>query len=165
MSAGYRGLPGAFVYAFRHSGSLLFRTYAVASALLAGFVVVLFALGLIRWILRPVGLVGERAFLLVIAILVFVPVVAPVLVVARRHRLRESRPADDRWVALAGYGVVVSVWLGLVIVAPPGDPRPGPLRPAVRTLYGLPDGVGIVPPLVGLVGLWIAVTRTRRPGG
>lgn len=164
----YGGAVGAFPYAFRASDSWLFRTYAAAGGLLAAAVVVVFALALVSLLGRTQGATGgtftfSRAFFLVLLVLVLGPVVAPVLLVARRHRRTGSTAAYDRGLAAAGYAFALALYLGLVVSAPADltDPAGGPLGPVVGLLYALPRAAGVVPPLVA-AALVYAVHRALR---
>lgn len=156
---GYGGFLGAFPYAYRTSESTLFRSYVVVGGLVALLVAVLFLLAVPVWVagtLRAAASVTlSRAFLFVVWLAVFVPLVAPVLLVARRHR---RGGADDGADALrydlamgaAGYLFVASGYLGLLASAPPGsrsEPA-GVVAPVVTFLYGLPRVAGVVPPVV-----------------
>ncbi|MFC6726547.1 hypothetical protein ACFQE1_19700 [Halobium palmae] len=152
---GYGGIFGAFPYAFRASDSLLFRLYALVSALAALFVAVLVAVGVVVLLGNTASFSGgsitlSRAFYVVVGLLVVGPIVAPTLFVARRHRRGWSAEGDryDLSLALTGFVFLVSLYVGLVISIPP-DPRyqvsdPGPL---LSTLYALPSIWGLVPPL------------------
>lgn len=148
---GYAGLLGAFPYAFTATRSHALRLYVLASALLGGFVALVIALALVRWLLDPTGLVGERALLGVIALFLLGPLFAPVLLVARRHRYGTDDPRYDRALALAGFAFVLSVYVGLVATVPPQwqNSPAGPLAPAIEFVYALPPTWGLVPPLVG----------------
>jgi hypothetical protein len=165
----YGGLVGAFPYAVRTSESRLFRVYAVGGGLLAGLIVVLFALALVTLLGRTAGATGgtftfSRAFFVVVMVLVVVPLVAPVLLVARRHRRSGSTAEYDRALAGAGCLFVFALYLGLVISAPDSltdDPGGGPLGAVVTWLYALPRTAGAVPPLVAAAGVY-AVHRLVR---
>jgi len=154
----YTGLFSAFGYAFRQSGSRLFRLYAVASALLGVFLTVLILSALVKWLANPVGLVGERAFLGVISLLLLAPLFGPVLLVARHHRRTGHDGRYDRLLALAGFLFVLSLYVGLVVTVPPvyQTPPGGALGPVVAFLYGLPQLVGLVPPVVGAALILVA---------
>lgn len=149
----YRGLPGAFVYSFRTSPSLAYKSYAVVSALLTLVVIVFFAIGLIRAVAATLGaselVTFVRAFVIVVGVLVAAPIIAPVLLVARRHRTsgNEGRTYDTA-LALGGYAFVSSLYLGLLVSVPPAYREPAG-SPFVRTMYALPEPLGVVPPLVG----------------
>ncbi|MFB6161571.1 MAG: hypothetical protein ABEJ61_10425 [Haloferacaceae archaeon] len=165
MADGYRGVLGAFPYALRASDSWLFRSYAAASGLLALGLTALFGLGLVVLIARTSGAVGgtltlSRAFYVVVGLGVVVPLVAPTLLVARRHRRGGSTPRYDAALGAAGYAFVVSLYAGLVITVPPAQQSAptGVLAPLVAALYGLPPVAGAVPPLVG-VGVLVVVHR------
>ncbi|MFB6107937.1 MAG: hypothetical protein ABEJ82_03730 [Haloplanus sp.] len=157
MTDGYRGVFGAYPFAFRESDSLLFRSYVVVGGLLAAGTAILFALGLVvllaKTALVPGGtLTLSRSFYAVLGLFVVVPLVAPVLFVARRHRRGEARDDDayDPALALSGYLFALSLYVGLVATVPPAQQTTptGVFAPAVRVLYGLPQFSGLVPPLV-----------------
>ncbi|PSQ42329.1 hypothetical protein BRD17_08920 [Halobacteriales archaeon SW_7_68_16] len=165
----YGGVVGAFPYAFRTSGSRLFRSYAAVGGLLAAVVVALFVLALVTMVGRTASATGgtftfSRAFLLVVMVLVVVPLIAPVLLVARRHRRTASTVAYDRALAAAGYLFVVALYVGLVISAPPSltdGPGSGPVGALVAWLYSLPQVAGAVPPLSAAAYVYLAHRRFR----
>lgn len=182
MADGYDGLPGAFPYAFRASGSWLFRSYAVVSALAVGVIGLLIVFGLVVLIAQTASVEGgaltlSRSFYAVVGLLLVVPILAPTLLVARRHRRGDdadrtanaATEADadatgdryDAGLALAGYLFLVALYVGLVIAVPselqtPARPFTLPvvgitvsaLVPVVTFLYDLPAGYGVVPPVV-----------------
>ncbi|SDZ94069.1 hypothetical protein SAMN04488065_1337 [Haloplanus vescus] len=155
MADDYGGVIGAFPYAFRASDSWLFRSYVVLGGLVTVAVGLLFVTAVIGVIAGTTGgrggnLTLSRSFFAVVGLFVVVPLVAPVLFVARRHRRREG-VADryDAALGLTGYLFVASLYVGLVISVPPGQQTAttGALAPVVETLYGLPQFAGVVPPL------------------
>jgi hypothetical protein len=163
MADGYRGVVGAFPYAARASESWLFRSYAVVSALAAAVVGFVFLAGVVRLIAATAVVPGgtltlSRAFFVVLGLFVVAPIVAPTLLVARRHRLERGRDARyDAAVALAGYVFLASLYVGLLVASPAAFeevPR-GPAAPLVAALYSLPRAAGVVPPLAAaaLVGV------------
>jgi hypothetical protein len=167
MADGYRGVVGAFPYAFGASDSRLFRSYVVLGGLLTIAVSLLFVAAVIGAIASTTGgrggsLTLSRSFFAVVGLFVVVPLVAPVLFVARRHRRRHrDSPADGRYdaaLAAAGYLFVVSLYVGLVISVPPGQQTTptGTLAPLIAALYDLPQLVGVAPPLVAAAGILLA---------
>lgn len=149
----YRGVPGAFVYSFRTSPSLAFKSYVVVSALVTLLVVAFFAIGLIRIVAATLGaselVTFGRAFLIAVGVLVAAPIVAPVLLVARRHRTSDSEGRTyDTALALGGYAFVSSLYLGLLVSVPPAYREPAGSA-FVGAMYALPEPLGVVPPLVG----------------
>lgn len=158
----YGGLPGAFPYAFAVSPSHLFRAYVVVSAVLGVLASVVVLAALARWITASTGAFGEQAFLLTVGLLVLAPMFAPVLLVARRHRRGRDDATGryDRALALAGFGYVAAIWLGMA-VAGAQPPQPGPFAPVVGLLYRAPGVLGLVPPLVGAAGVLLAHRRAR----
>lgn len=156
----YRGLPGAFVFAFRRSDSHVFRAYAVTGAVLGVVVAVFFLLALVSWV-GSAGAFGQSAFLAVLGLLVLLPLVAPVLVVARRHRRSTTDRRADATLGLAGFAVVVSVWLALFVSDPNPHRTTGVLAPALDAIDALPRSAWPVPPLlaVGLLVLSVWLTR------
>lgn len=169
-SAPYRGVLGAFRYAWRSTDSWGFRAYVV----LAGVVTVGIAVVIVGGVLQLLATAGRsggvaafvRAFYIVVGVAVIAPVIAPVLVVARRRRLSRSvsRRAERR---LGGAGVlfIALVYLGLVASTPPTNQRAveGVFAPVAVWLYGLPRIAGLVFPVVGAVGVYVAVRTTREP--
>ena len=161
MAEAYGGLVGAYGYALRRSRSWLLRSYVVASAASSLFIGLLLVLAVISWAASPVAF-GERAFLAVIGILLVVPLVAPVLVVARRHRRGRDDVAGDRWLSVAGYGFLASIVLALYVTDPATHAATGPVAPVVAWLDGLPDAYGLLPPVVAAAAI-VAATRLTRP--
>jgi predicted neutral ceramidase superfamily lipid hydrolase len=169
MADGYRGLVGAFPYAARKSDSWLFRSYVGVSALVALTVALLVGFGLVVLIANTARFAGgsltlSRSFYVVVGLLVVLPVVAPTLLVARRHRRGTARGRrTDALLALSGYVYVFTLYVGLVVTVPPGQQTPptGALAPVIVFLYGLPQLAGLVPPLVG-AGLLYLVSRVTR---
>lgn len=176
MADDYRGVFGAFPYAFRRTDTLLFRSYVAVAALVAGFVTLLVAAGVVVLVSGAATARGgtftfSRSLYIVVGLFVVAPIVAPVLLVARRHRRGEggSAPARrryDRAIGLAGYLFVCSLYVGLVVTVPPAQQSAptgllAPLSPAVDVLYALPAAYGVVPPLLA-AGVIAAVHRLLR---
>lgn len=163
MAEDYSGLLGAYPFAFRRSGSWLFRSYVVVSALLGAYALVLIALALVTWIANPTGRIGERALLGVLAVLVLGPLFAPVLVVARRRRRAgDDRDRVDAALALAGYGFALSLYLALFISDPSTHAVRGGVAPVATWLDGLPAVYGLIPPVVA-AALLASVGWLTRP--
>lgn len=155
--AGYGGIVGTFPYAFRQSQSRLMRSYVILGGFFTLFVGLLFTLGFVTTVASTLGTAGgtftfARSFVLVVGMLVVVPLVAPVVLVARRHRRSESTAQYDRVLAASGYLLAVSVYLMLLITAPPElrDEPSGALAPVVAALYDLPTVAGVAPPLLAV---------------
>jgi len=168
----YGGILGAFPYAIRTSDSWVFKCYGVVGGLLAALVVVMFALALVALLGVTASSGGgtftfSRAFFIVVMLSVVGPLVAPVLLVARRHRRSSSGKAYDAAIGGAGFGFLFAVYLGLVISTPTADQSTvsGPLAPVVTTLYDLPQLAGFVPPICAVVVLWIVHRWLTRPTG
>ena len=101
MDDEYGGLLGAFPYAVRRSDSRLFRAYAVLGGLLASVLAVFFTFALVVSVASTAALAGGtvtfvRSIFIVFGFLVVAPLVAPVLLVARRHRREEIGRASCR---------------------------------------------------------------------
>jgi hypothetical protein len=173
MADDYRGVLGAFPYAFRTSDSLLFRTYVALGGLLTIAVSLLFIAAVIGVIAGTTGgrggsLTLSRSFFALVGLFVVVPLVAPVLFVARRHRRRRERgeTADgpyDAALAAGGYLFVVALYVGLVISVPPSQQTTptGALAPIATALYGLPQMAGVVPPLLAAAVILLCHRRLR----
>lgn len=166
----YKGLFGAFPYAFRVSDSRLFRSYVVLGGLAILFIALTFVLGVVTLIGNTAGagagtFTFSRSFFIVVGLAAVAPLIAPVLFVARRHRRTGNDRRYDRTLALAGYGFLVSLYLLLVISAPENLRDPvsgsGPLAATVRFLYDLPRTAGLVPPLVVAAVMYLLHRRLR----
>ncbi|MFB6111773.1 MAG: hypothetical protein ABEJ35_04465 [Halobacteriaceae archaeon] len=180
-SDGYGGLIGAFPYAARRSASWLFRGYVILAALVGLLVVVVVSLGVIKLLATTGRAEGTSAFVrgfyLLVGVTVVVPIVAPVLLVARRHRRTGSSPPRyDRAMAGAGFLFILLLYVGLVASTPPA--RQEAVRPIVvaigetrveialtRTvaewLYALPRVGGVLFPALGAVLIVLIHRRTR----
>lgn len=165
---GYRGVIGAFPYAWRTSVSWGFRAYVVVAAIIVIGVTVVIAGGVMQ-LLASAGRSGGvgafvRAFYILVGAAIVVPVVVPVLVVARRHRMggRVSR-GTERVLAGAGVAFILSVYLGLVASTPPANQEQltGWVGVVAAWLYGLPRFMGVVAPIIGATVVYLAVRRTR----
>ncbi|MFB6072661.1 MAG: hypothetical protein ABEJ88_06815 [Halobacterium sp.] len=174
----YSGLLSAYPYAFRASDSRLFRSYVVVSGVLGALFAFLMAGALLVLVGNTAGAQGgtltlSRTFYVVVGLFVFLPLVAPVLFVARRHR--RDAPVRERYdaaLALAGYAFVVSVYLGVVASMPAqyridgeltSRPEPaGVFAPVVEALYAMPAAAS---PLVPLAGALLVYAVHRRFSG
>lgn len=165
--SGYGGVFGAYPYAFRQSPSRLFQSYVVVGGLAALLIGIMFTMALVTQIAATTGTAGGtfsfvRAFFLFLGFLVVFPLMAPVLLVARRHRRTESTSTYDLSLAASGYLFLFSLFLGLIPTTPPElreDPS-GLLAPLVA-LYDLPAFTGAIPPLVALAVGYLLHRRYR----
>jgi hypothetical protein len=122
MSAGYRGLPGAFPFAYRSSTSRLFRLYVVVAGLLSAFITVLFTAGVLVRLGKMAGVGGGSltlsiAFYILVWLLSVAPIIAPVLLVARRHRLDDQEDRFEPFVAMTGFLYVSGLYVAVVLLA------------------------------------------------
>ncbi len=175
MSEGstYGGVLGAFPYAFRTSESRLFRLYAVVGTLLAAVLLVFWVLALVKAIADSPGggsISAYRGLVILLALSVTMPVVGPILLVARRHR-RSAETDDppptanyDRLMGALGFVFVVAGYLALVISVPESyETTPtGPLAPVVAALYDAPTLATPLPPLAVVVAMLVADRRYGR---
>jgi hypothetical protein len=164
MVDGYRGVFGAFPYAFRRSDSWLFRSYVVVGGLAAAIVALAFTLSLIRVFGATAGLKGgsltlSRSFVVVVGLLAVAPLVAPVLLVARAHRREERKSTRyDPLLALGGYCFLLSLYLMAIAAMPESfvldgetvtrPPPSGLFAPLVGALYSMPPISALILPLV-----------------
>ncbi|MCU4740648.1 hypothetical protein OB955_08130 [Halobacteria archaeon AArc-m2/3/4] len=158
----YDGLPGAFRFAFSRSNSWLFKLYVAVALVLAGLVTIIFVFALIVLIADTVdasdGSISLlRSFFVLVGLLVVLPILAPVLFVARRHRREIGDDTGyDRRLASTGFLFIFAVYLGLVVSTPPEQQTSvdGALGPVLEVLYGLPSIVGLVPPVVAVLVIY-----------
>jgi hypothetical protein len=154
----YGGILTAYPYAARASESWLFRAYVVVSAFVTLFVTLIFVTGLVDLIAATAAAPGgsltlSRTFYVVLNLLVVLPVVAPVLFVAYRHR-RETGVAAryDQAMASSGFVYMLAVYVGVVTTTPPAHQEAvGALG---RFLYDLPAEVGMGLALVAALGVY-----------
>lgn len=178
---GYGGLIGAFPYAFRQSASRSFRVYVIVAALVTGLVTLIVASGVIGLLAdtgRTEGTTGfVRGFYILVGVAALAPLLAPVLLVARRHRRTvDASSGYDTAMAAAGFTFIILLYAGLVASTP--VERQQVLRPLVitgagyeveigltvqfaRFLYDLPRAAGLIFPLIGTL---IVILVHRRAG-
>lgn len=187
MGESYSGVLGAFPYAFRQSDSRLFRLYVVAGGLLAVVLTAFFTFALVVTIANTTGIGGGtitfvRSIFVLLGFLVVAPLIAPVLLVARRHRRSGGDTGDgtagadptsvaryDAALGAAGAVYVLSVYLGAVASMPAtfeldGEPttRPEPsgvAAPLVEALYAVPEALSWSLPLAGAVLIYLVHRR------
>lgn len=182
----YSGVLGAFPYALRQSDSRLFRLYAVVGGLVAAVLVVFFALALVKAINDSVGggaVSAYRAMIVLLAVAVVLPVMAPVLFVARRYRRglndEAMRASDgetppttgyDRLMALLGFAFLLAGYVAFVISVPESyETTPsGPLAPVATALYEAPVVASPLPPVAVATAMLLfdrLYGRRREPTG
>lgn len=174
----YRGLFGAFPYAFRHTGSRLFRAYVVLGGFAALVLGLGFGLAFIVSVAQSTGLATGgtdsfvRTFVLFIGFLVVLPVLAPVLLVARQHRRAGGNLRYDRALATVGFLYLTSLYLTVVASMPPtfvldGETvtRPAPAGltgPVIAVLYAVPSVAAPLIPVLVAAGGWVVHRRYRQ---
>lgn len=175
MADGYRGLFGAFPYAFGSTDSRLFKSYVLVGGLAAAALSLFILLALVVLVGQTASIQGgsltlSRSFYIVVGLFLVGPLLAPILLVARRHRRGLAAAAGvryDQWLAVAGYVFLASLYVGLVISIPEcfvldgqetcrGAPT-GLFAPVISVLYDLPQIAAVAPPLVA--GLLIAAVH------
>jgi hypothetical protein len=173
----YRGLFGAFPYAFRRSDSRLFRAYVAVGGLAALVLGVGFGLAFVVSVAQSTGLATGgtdsfvRTFVLFVGFLVVLPVLGPVLLVARHHRRTGADLRYDRALATVGFVYLASLYLTVVASMPPafvldGETvtRPAPaglFAPVIALLYAVPAvAAPFIPVAVAAVG-WLVHRRLR----
>lgn len=158
----YAGLFGAIFYAPRASRSWLFKIYVIIGGLVALAVALVMTFALITLIAQTASIPGgtltvSRAFYVVVGLFIVGPLLAPILLVARRHRTAGSSKRYDAALALSGFVFLVSLYVGLLTSVPPSQQQPvsGVFALVIQWLYALPQVSGLVPPV--LAALLIAV--------
>lgn len=168
MADSYRGVFGAIPYAIRHTDSWTMRVYGVVGALAAAFITVVVTLALVVWMGETAEMdsglfLFSRSLYVIAGFAAVAPLIAPMLLVARRHR-RGDPVADnyDRILAYTGFVFLVSLYVGMVISAP-ADLRDPTNSAVVNALYALPPLAGLVPPILTGTLVFVAHRRLRRP--
>ncbi|MFA9518483.1 hypothetical protein ACERIT_14935 [Halopenitus sp. H-Gu1] len=154
MTEAYRGAIGAFPYAFSASDSWFFRVYWVIGTLAATIVAVVVGMALVVELGRTAeltrgGLVSfSRSLFVFLGFTAAGPLIAPILLVARRHRRGTTvHRLYDQAMAACGYLFLGSVYLALLISAPPAFQEPT-TSPILGALYAAHPVAGIGPPIV-----------------
>lgn len=166
MADSYGGVFGAIPYAFRATESWTMRAYAALGALAAGFVALVVTLGLIVWMGETASAQGgtflfTRSLFVVAGFAAVGPLLAPILFVARHHRRGDRVAATyDRWMGVAGFLFLLSLYLAMIISAPEGlrDPTDSALLGA---LYALPQLAAFLPPAGAAVAVFATHFRLR----
>lgn len=165
MADGYRGVIGAFPYAFRHGDSRIFKLYVVFGTLAALFIGGLFTLALVVWIGQTASTPGgsltlSRTFVAVVGLFAAGPLLAPTLLVARKHRKDLAyHPRYDTIMAATGFAFMLSIYLAAIISVPDSlrsGPPTGALAPLLSLLHALPRIGALVPP-TGMLGAMAAI--------
>lgn len=171
MEDSYGGLFGAIPYAFRQSRSMLFKLYVVIGTLAAALIGLIVLFGLIVLLGETAEVPGgsltlSRSLYVLLGLAFAGPLLAPTLFVARRHRT--ARTVADRYdpaLALTGFGFLLSVYVGLIITVPPAQQEPvgGIFGPIVDVLYGLAQPIGLLPPVVGAIAIFVVHYVLSKP--
>lgn len=164
----YRGVLGTFPYAFRQSRSRLFRAYAVVGGLAAVLVTIAFILAVVVIIGATADttatLALSRSFVVFLGILVVVPILAPVLFVARRHRRKTGDDVRyDRRLAATGFVFLASLYVGLIPTVPAEHQSDvdGVFGPVITFLYDLPAAVGLAFPILTAALIYVVHRQSR----
>ena len=168
MADSYRGVFGAIPYAIRHTKSWTMRVYGVIGTVSAALIAVVVTLALVVWMGETAEMDGglflfSRSLYVIAGFAAVGPLLAPLLLVARRHR-RNDPVADgyDRMLAYTGFLFLASIYLAMVISAP-ADLRDPSDSVVVTALYALPPLAGLVPPVVVAVLMFLTHRRLRQP--
>ncbi|PSQ44569.1 hypothetical protein BRD17_03760 [Halobacteriales archaeon SW_7_68_16] len=152
---------GAFRGAIR-SESLALRAYGYLGGVVAVLIAVLVVLALPQWVVTTLGSSASngfsQGFLFLVGLAVLVPLVAPAIYAARRHRHGTATRRRDAVFGTLGLAYLVALYLALVISAPAGtrgDP-PGAIAGIVEALYGLPPVYAVIPPVGVVVSVIVA---------
>lgn len=164
----YKGLLGSFRYSYGASESRVYKLYVLVSVVVSVLLTLLFTFALIGVIAATLGasesITLVRSFFVLVGLLVIAPILAPVLLVARRHRKELGTGTTyDTALAIGGYLFVGALYAGLVISVPPDlqEPTTGLSAVLVDALYALPSVLGIVPPLLAVALIVVLHRRFR----
>ena len=157
------GLIGTYKYAAKKSRSLVFKSYVFISSVVGIFVVFLITLAGVTWTANPAGTGPFREQILLGAILlvIVIPLVAPVFIVSRRQQKDRSTVRNEGFMAGAGYGYIVSLFIGLGIIDPNDHKLNWPLESVGWWIDSLPGsyGVGVI---VLSIGMIVVIERKTR---
>lgn len=172
----YSGVIGAIPYAFRQSGSTLFRSYVVLGGGLAAVLIIFFTFALVGVIANTAGATGGtltfvRSLFVIVGVLCVAPLLGPILFVARRHRRGRHDTTYDAGLAISGYGFAIALYFGAIASMPATfrlddeivvRPEPaGSTAPIVETLYAFPEFLAWVIPLGAGFGIYLVHRKLR----
>lgn len=164
----YGGILGAYPYTFRTSDSRLFRLYVVVGGLLTLLLSIGFAISLLGVIANTAGAGGGtfsfvRAFVITVGLVVVFPLIAPVILVARRYRRDRGTMEYDYALAASGFVYTLSLYLAALVSAPAElrDPPAGLFAPVFEVLYALPRFAAVVFPIAAVALMYLAHRRLR----
>lgn len=172
----YSGLLGAFPFAFRRTESRLCKAYVVIGGLLGAGLALFFTMALVVQVFATLSGTGglftfSRALFILIGLFVVGPVLAPVLLVARRHRRTGSDAHYDRLLAASGVLFLLSLYLGVIASIPPqftldGEtvtrtPPSGLLAPLIAVLYAMPAVASALIPMAAAAAIAAAHRYAR----
>lgn len=166
MGARRSAILGATRGCLASGRSIVLRAYAVIGLVLILLSSLLVILALPTWIAIAEGtsatLMLGQGLLLLGGLLVVVAFFLPIYL-AHRHL---PPPGDDPWGERLyggfGFAIVLAVYLGLIISAPPdarGNP-PSAIAWAIEPLYGINPVIGVLPPVATIIAL-VVVDRLR----
>ncbi|MFB6253343.1 MAG: hypothetical protein ABEI06_01895 [Halobacteriaceae archaeon] len=155
----YSGIVGMFPYAYRNSHSRIFKSYLIIGGIIIGLISLLMVFALISIIGATANVSGgtialSRAFFILVGLTVIMPLLTPIIGVARHLRYRENTSIRfEQRLALGGFLYIFLLYIGLIISTPAVHQQTPPriIEPLVTGLYSLPTILGIFPPLVGAI--------------
>ena len=158
------GLVGTYKYAAGKSRSLVFKSYVLISSMIGIFIVFLIVLAGITWTANPTGTgpFREQIILGAILLVIIIPLFAPVFVVSRRQQKNRSTTQTDCFMALVGYGYIVSFFIGLGILDPNNHKLYWPLEGVGRWVDSLPGLYGVVLIILSICMIAVVEKKTRR---
>ncbi|MFB6206835.1 MAG: hypothetical protein ABEJ05_09965 [Haloglomus sp.] len=166
----YSGVLGAFPYAFRRTDSRLCKLYVAVGGLLGALLALFFGFAFVVQVFNTLSGTGgtftfSRALYLLVGLFVVGPVLAPVLLVARRHRRTGSDARYDGLLAASGILFLLSLYLFALGASTPDlrDPASaaGPFEPVVAALYALPPVAALAFPLAAATAIYGAHRYAR----
>ncbi|MFW6153490.1 MAG: hypothetical protein ACOC42_03935 [Halobacteriota archaeon] len=165
MASGHRSaILTAVRSAVAGGRSYLLRAYAVVGSVLIVLTAVLVILALPTWVARSAGtsatLVFGQALLVLVGLGVIVALFLPLYLAHRRLPDPGVDRRLERRYGAFGFAIALSVYVALLISAPPdarGEP-PALLAPVIEPLYALDPRLALVPP-IATVALLLAVDR------
>jgi len=158
------GLVGTYKYAAGKSRSLVFKSYVLISSMIGIFIVFLIVLAGITWTANPTGTgpFREQIILGAILLVIIIPLFAPVFVVSRRQQKNRSTTQTDCFMALVGYGYIVSFFIGLGILDPNNHKLYWPLEGVGRWVDSLPGPYGVVLIILSICMIAVVEKKTRK---
>ena len=164
------GIVEKYKYTFNESSSWVFKSYAIISTIVGIFIVFLITMAVITWTANPIGegplgtgtsVFREQVLLGAILLAIIIPLFGPTFVVSNRHQRGINSRRGDFMMACAGYGFMVALFVGLIILDPNSHQGNSSLGGMAIWIDSFSGFYGVILIIVSMILLVIVERKTR----